>query len=70
MLAGDDALIKPDRMVQRFIAKEIDVNPNSIGPDLARDLLQGAVHKLVARGQKLSPRVFDYAIWQTQRSKA
>jgi hypothetical protein len=70
MLAGDDNLVKPDRMVQRFVAQAIDANSDSVGPDPARDFLQRVVKVLAARGNAWSPRVLDYAIWQKQRSTA
>jgi len=70
MLAGDDTLIKPDRMVQRYIAGAIGSNPGKVRPDLARDLLQSATTELVSRGHDWSPRRLDYAIWQVQSSNA
>ncbi len=70
MLAGDDTLIKPDRMVQRYIAKAFDEVPQQVGPDKARALLQGAAQLLVQRGQDWSPRRLDYAIWNTESAKA
>lgn len=66
MLAGDDNLIKPDRMVQRFIARAIGEAPEKVGPDRARGMLQGAVTELNARGETWSPRGLDYVVWAHQ----
>jgi hypothetical protein len=66
MLAGDDNLIKPDRMVQRFIARAIGDAPEKVGPDRARGLLQGAVTELNARGANWSPRGLDHEVWAHQ----
>jgi hypothetical protein len=70
MLAGDDNLIKPDRMVQRYIAKALGVAPQQVAPELARALMQGAVQTLNARGKNWTPRKLDYAIWNAQSSGA
>ena len=68
MLAGDDNLIKPDRMVQRFIAKAIDAKPEQVTPDLARAVLQNAISILGAQRVEWSPRQLDYAIWNRESS--
>nr|WP_306265449.1 hypothetical protein [Pararhizobium sp. IMCC3301] len=68
MLAGDDNLIKPDRMVQRLIARAIDVKPDQVTPDLARTILKGAIPVLAERGAGWSPRQLDYAIWERESS--
>ena len=68
MLAGDDNLIKPDRMVQRYIAKALGGKPQQVTPGKARSLLQSAVKVLVERGIDWSPRRLDYAIWSAQSS--
>jgi len=69
MLAGDDTLIKPDRMVQRYIAKALNEGPQLVRPDKARVLLSGAALLLVQRGQDWSPRKLDYAIWNAESAK-
>jgi hypothetical protein len=66
MLAGDDNLIKPDRMVQRYIGKAIDLKPEQVTPDRARELLIGAIKILEAKGTVWSPRQLDYTIWKMQ----
>lgn len=70
MLAGDDTLIKPDRMVQRFIARAIGEAPDKVGPDRARGLLQGVVPELNARGSTWSPRTLDHEVWAYQSGHA
>lgn len=70
MLAGDDNLIKPDRMVQRFIARAIGEGTEKVGPDRARELLQGAVAELNARGAAWSPRGLDHEVWAHQSGQA
>lgn len=67
MLAGDDSLIKPDRMVQRYIAKAI--GSGQVTPDLARSLLKEVIPILNGHGYVWSPRVLDYAIWDAQSGK-
>lgn len=66
MLAGDDNLIKPDRMVQRYIANSIDLKLEQVTPDLARKVLQGAISALEKKGHAWSPRQLDYAIWSME----
>jgi len=68
MLAGDNGRIKPDRMVQRFIAKALGTTPEQVGPDMAREVLQGTVEELINRGHTWSPRRLDYVIWQRESS--
>lgn len=70
MLAGDDSLIKPDRMVQRFIATAISETPQKVEPDRARFLLQGATDILVQRGYDWSPRRLDHTIWKLESLRA
>lgn len=66
MLAGDDDLIKLDRMVQRYIGKAIDMKPEQVTPDRARELLSGAMIILAGKGNVWSARQLDYTIWKTQ----
>jgi len=66
MLAGDDNLIKPDRMVQRYIARALGGKPEQATPDLARTVLQGAISALEERGYPWSPRQLDYAMWSVE----
>lgn len=70
MLAGDDNLIKPDRMVQRDIAKAISERPEKLGPDQVRRIMQAATALLVQNGKDWSARRLDYAIWKTESPKS
>lgn len=67
MLAGDDDLIKPDRMIQRFInnALKLEKEPE---PRLAAVLVRLAARELTQRGQKWTPLSLDHAIWRCQRA--
>ncbi len=67
MLAGDDTLIKPDRMVQRYIEKALGVAPKEVDANKSRILLRGATQLLVERKYDWSPRRLDYAIWKRER---
>lgn len=66
MLAGADNLIKPDRMVQRYIVRALAVKPERVTPVFAKELLTGAILALEQRGVYWSPRHLDYAIWTRQ----
>lgn len=65
MLAGDDNLIKPDRMVQRYVehALELDSVPQ---PRQAAILVRLAAKELRQRGQFWTPLSLDHAIWKHQ----
>lgn len=65
MLAGDDNLIKPDRMVQRYVghALEMDSVPQ---PRQAAILVRLAAKELRNRGQLWTPLSLDNAIWRHQ----
>jgi len=65
MLAGDDNGVKPDRMIQRFVA---DALGREVGSDMSRDLLVRSAKTLSTRGTLLTPRTLDYAIWEYQRA--
>lgn len=67
MLAGNENLIKPDRMVQRFIAKAIKSKTDKVTPDLAREILKMAIPYLAEQGIVWSARQLDYAIWKRER---
>ncbi len=68
MLAGDDSRIKPDRMVQRFIAKAINAKPEQVTSDIARTTLQNAIPLLAEQGIAWPPRQLDYSIWKRESS--
>ncbi len=69
MLAGDDNLIKPDRMVQRYVgnALKLDAIPQ---PRQAAILVRLAARDLCQRGHRWTPLHLDYAIWRFQSAKA
>ncbi|MCG7519501.1 hypothetical protein [Ruegeria sp. Ofav3-42] len=69
MLAGNDNLIKPDRMVQRYVAKAANMRPERVTPEFARSVLQNAITKLAERGFAWTPRQLDYAIWTWERTR-
>ncbi len=66
MLAGDDDLIKPDRMVLRWLAKHgADVDPAA-----ARDLIAAALPAVSAKlGHPVSAWEVDHAIWLAERGE-
>jgi hypothetical protein len=66
MLAGTDDLVKPDRMVRRFLYAALgrEVEANDVTP-----LLQEATVLLRRRYRNLTPRLLDYQIWQHQRAQ-
>jgi len=68
MLAGDDNLIKPDRMVQRYVgnALELDTIPQ---PRQAAILVRLAAQELCRRGHRWTPLSLDNAIWRFQSEK-
>jgi len=69
MLAGDDNLIKPDRMVQRYVgsALKLDAIPQ---PRQAAILVRLAARVLRKRGHQWSPLSLDHAIWKHQSGHA
>lgn len=67
MLAGSDDLIKPDRMILRFINTVLHKTP-TLGE--AQTLIAGATEVLKARYPHLTPRLLDYEIWNYQRQQA
>ena len=65
MLAGDDNLIKPDRMVQRYVAHALDLD-SMPQPRQAAILVRLAAKELRTRGQLWTPLSLDNAIWRHQ----
>jgi hypothetical protein len=65
MLAGDDNLVKPDRMLQRFVSRVLG-RPVAITSIQA--LVSGACAELRDEHPHLSPRALDHAIWDYERS--
>jgi hypothetical protein len=64
MLAGDDQLVKPDRMLLRFLAAALARN---VTVKEAQDLVAGACEILALEHPHLTPRSLDHAIWGYQR---
>lgn len=68
MLAGNDDLIKPDRMIMRFLER---VFPGrSFDEKQATEALQVASKLLKANhGLEVSPRALDHLIWRVERKR-
>lgn len=66
MLAGSDGLIKPDRMVLRFLAESLG---RPVHTEEALRLVAGAVAELKARYPDMTPRLLDHMIWEYQRAR-
>lgn len=65
MLAGDDHLIKPDRMIIRFLEKAIQ---RKVSLEEAMLLLQKTSELLQEKYYNMNPRLLDYQIWNCVRS--
>ena len=68
MLAGDDDLIKPDRMIQRFVACALRTEKEP-EPRQAAVLVRLAARELTRRGYRWTPLSLDHAIWRYQRAQ-
>nr|WP_281722043.1 hypothetical protein [Nitrosomonas nitrosa] len=68
MLAGNDDLIKPDRMVLRFVANALGLAAEPT-PRQAALLVRLAARKLSGKNPEWTPLKLDYAIWHYQSSK-
>jgi hypothetical protein len=65
MLAGSDVLVKPDRMVLRWL----DRNGCRVTAIEARDLLTRAAQELTVRLHRpVTPWMLDHAIWKAERA--
>lgn len=65
MLAGDDNLVKPDRMVQRFVGQAL-LMPTVPQPRQAAILVRLVANEFLRRGQQWTPLSLDHAIWKHQ----
>jgi hypothetical protein len=63
MLAGDETLLKPDRMVLRFLERTLG---RRVTGEEAQELLRHAAAALCTRGHPASVGVVDYTIWQAE----
>lgn len=67
MLAGDDNLVKPDRMVQRYVANALNLD-RAPTPRLTSILVRLAARELSRRGHYWTPLQLDYSVWTHQRT--
>jgi hypothetical protein len=67
MLAGSDDLVKPDRMLGRFLRRCLG---RQVGPQETQQLLAAATAQLRLRYPQLTPGLLDQAIWQQERRTA
>lgn len=65
MLAGNDNLIKPDRMINRYFNKLTD---ETLTQNSLLDILTGCSSILKESHPTLSPRILDHEIWKFQRT--
>lgn len=66
MLAGSKDLIKPDRMINRFV---YTATGKSFGVEATTELLVETCQELAKNYPGLTPRTLDNMIWEYQRSK-
>jgi hypothetical protein len=66
MLSGDDQMVKPDRMIMRFIK---NATGKSVSESEAVGLIQAVSRRLLPQYPFLSPRLMDYIIWSWQREQ-
>ncbi len=67
LLAGDDAMVKPDRMVVRFVAGVLQVKPDAISPRFAAQIIRLAAKDLKKSDKFWTPMKLDYQIWKYQK---
>lgn len=65
MLAGSDGLIKPDRMILRFLEQALR---RQVRVSEAQLLLSDVVTELQPKYPGLTPRLLDFKIWEYQRA--
>jgi hypothetical protein len=66
MLAGTEDLIKPDRMIGRFLKRHLGYEPS---PSEAQSLISGACEILRTKYSHSTPRLLDYVIWSRERAR-
>ena len=64
MLAGDENMVKPDRMIRRFVK---NAGFSKIEDKDIVELFRGTVSELKGSYPDLTPRALDSAIWLYQR---
>ena len=62
MLAGDPA-VKPDRVIVRFVASALGLDPADVEPEMA-----AAAIEQTAADLGTSPTALDHAAWRWQRA--
>jgi hypothetical protein len=67
MLAGYTGLVKPDRMVIRFVADALGIK--SVQPEFAERLVQSASEVLRSQLPNMTASFLDYSIWTYQRTR-
>lgn len=65
MLAGSDNLIKPDRMILRFLHR---ATGQILSLEQCQIILYGVAKELNKEGYNLTPRLLDNIIWNYQRT--
>lgn len=66
MLAGREDLVKPDRMILRFLERTLR---RPVGPDEAQLLLRATADALCREFPGLTARTLDNLIWNAERSR-
>lgn len=69
MLAATDKLVKPDRMILRFLARALSRPENSFSSSEAQTIISEAVEKLSPKFPNLTARLLDNRIWVFQRQQ-
>ncbi len=64
MLAGSDDIIKPDRMILRFLQ---NVTGRIFTLEQCQSILHNATNELNKQGYVLTPKLLDHIIWKYQR---
>jgi hypothetical protein len=67
MLSGEENYIKPDRMISRFIMKAVG---KKYGIEESQELIIEAHDYLKQKYKHLTPRLFDYLIWEYQKGQS
>lgn len=69
MLSGNESLIKPDRMIYKFL-NEVLGNKPEMNADYAQDVLLKTAKSLsISFGKDITPRYLDNRIWNYQRKR-
>ncbi len=67
MLAGREDLVKPDRMIFRFLERVVG---RPVSPDEAQAMLTAAARELGREFPGITPRTLDNQIWRQERARA